>query len=155
MNGKKMKEKKVEEKINHSLRNVKRYLGSFNVHDLNEIKIDDIPLFVIINILSNKKIEPYYISIAIYSDEIYICDSKGYLIQCERLPQLLINYLNLIFSNREIHITRQLQNSTANLSAAYSIFFVREMNRFNSFRHFLSYFTGDKNTNDQIISFLY
>ena len=142
-------------KINQSLKNVTRYLGSFNINELNEIKIDSFPLFVIINISRNKKTVPYYISVAVYCKAIFICDSLGYLVKGDKLPYKLINYLDVIFSDREIHITRQLQNSSTNLSAAYSIFFVREMNRSYSFKHFLSYFTCNKYRNDQLVSFLY
>jgi hypothetical protein len=142
-------------KINQSLKNVTRYLGSFNINELNEIKIDSFPLFVIINISRNKKTVPYYISVAVYCKAIFICDSLGYLVKGDKLPYKLINYLDVIFSDREIHITGQLQNSSTNLSAAYSIFFVREMNRSYSFKHFLSYFTCNKYRNDQLVSFLY
>ena len=123
-------------KINESLKNVKQYLGSFNINELNEIKIDSFPLFVIINISSNKKTVPYYISVAVYSKASFICDSLGYLVKSDKLPHKLINYLDVIFSDKKIHITRQLQNSVTNLSSAYSTFFVREMNIANSFRHF-------------------
>jgi hypothetical protein len=151
-----MFKKRIGEKnINRSLKNVKRYLGSFKTSELDEIKIDNFPLFVILEVLSDQKTVPYYIAMAIYSKEIYICDSLGYLIQCEHLPHTLINYLNVIIRDRQVHITRQLQNSSKNLSAAYCTFFVREMNRVNSFKHFLSYFTCNRNKNDQIISLLY
>lgn len=143
-----------EKKINLQLKNVKNYLGSYAIDELKEIKIDDHPCFVIINLGIRASVGSHWIAIAFYLNEIYICDSLGGLLPDENFPKQLVDFLDIITSTRKFHMTKRLQQLNSMTCGAYCVFFVKQMSKNNSFCNFLSHFTSDKKQNDNIISFL-
>ena len=143
-----------EETINQQLKNVKRYLGSYAIDELNDIFIDDVPSFAIINLGTRNSSGSHWIAVAFYLNEVYICDSLGGLLPDENFPKKLINFLDIFTSTRKIYMTRRLQKLNSITCGAYCVFFVKLMSEKNSFCNFLSYFTSDKKQNDNIISLL-
>ena len=80
-----------ENELNFRLKNVKRYIGSFAADELTEIKFHNYPCFLIINMDRRSWKGSHWIALAIYPQNLYICDSLGGIKQNETLPQELLN----------------------------------------------------------------
>ena len=147
-------QKMEEQKLNKKLKNIKNYLGSFAVDELHLIKFFTYPSFAIINFDRRQESGSHWFAIAIYSNDLYICDSLGGMLPIKNMPQSLINFLNIISVRRHIHVTKRLQPINSSLCGSYCIFFIREMSKSNSFSEFLSHFSTDLCKNDKIIKIL-
>ena len=143
-----------ENVINDQLKNVRNYLGSYAVDELNEIKISNYPSFVVINLDERRGIGSHWISIAIYQNELFICDPLGGLIPNGANPQELINFLHVFTNSRHLYITKQLQHESSGTCGLYCVTFVQQMSQTNCFFEFLRLFTTDKLQNDMLVKFL-
>ena len=143
-----------ESKINERLQRIKNYDGSYAVNELKNVKLRQFPSFLIINLDDRQSEGSHWIALAIYLNNIFVCDSLGGINPNKNLPIELINFLDLISINRTICMTRQLQPKNSEKCGSYCILFINEMFQHNSFAQFLSIFTCDKIKNDEIISFL-
>lgn len=144
----------LESELNHRLRKVKNYLGTFAIDELNEIKVTSFPTFVGINLDKRRDTGSHWIALAIYMKDLFICDSLGGILPTNEFPLLLINFLNLLLSTRRLHMTKQLQFKDSDLCGEYCILFVREMSNHHNFNSFLSVFTCNTLQNDTLVKFL-
>ena len=96
----------------------------------------------------------HWIALAVYQNEIYICDSLGGINPSSTLPIELIDYLNILTNHRQIFMTKQLQPINSEFCGQYCVLFIKQMSENNSFCQFLSMFTRDKHRNDSIVLFL-
>ena len=143
-----------ENEINEQLKKVKNYDGSYAVDELKNVKLRNFPCFLTINLGSRQSEGTHWISLAIYLNHIFVCDSLGGINPTKTIPIDLINFLDLISINRTLCISRQLQPLNSKKCGNYCVLFVLEMFKHNSFNQFLSIFTHDKIKNDKIITFL-
>ena len=143
-----------ENEINHQLRNVENYLGSYAIDELNEIKVSNYPSFIVLNLDTRNGIGMHWIALAIYFNEIYVCDSLGGIIPDGSMPQPLIDFLHIFSSSRKLYVTKQLQHTSSGTCGLYCITFIKQMSKFNNFGEFLRLFTDNFYQNDIIIKFL-
>ena len=143
-----------ENELNKRLKDVKRYIGSFAVDELSQIKFHDYPCFLIINMDCRNWKGSHWIALAIYPQNLYICDSLGGIKPTENISQELIDFLKNISQFRKVCLTKQLQSLSSSLCAEYCIVFVEEMSRRHSFKKFLDYFSENFEDNDSLVQFL-
>ena len=140
-----------ESKINKSVRNVPGYLGTFARNELESLKISHYPSFVIVNLDERAGDGSHWIAIAMFLNDVYICDSLGVLMPNDDFPKELVNFLYRVCFRRRLHITRQLQQATSNTCGLYCIFFVHYCQT-HTFVSFLSKFSHDYTTNDLLVN---
>ena len=85
-----------ENQINLVLNNVPGYLGTFALDELVNLKIRIFPSFLIINLDLRENSGTHWIAIAIYLNDVFICDSLGTLVPNNRFPAELINFLHIV-----------------------------------------------------------
>ena len=85
-------------------------------------------------------------------DVVYLCDTLGGLLPDNRFPLEWINFLSLLAANRKLVTTKKL--SDGGLCGLFCVTFVKEMSRTNNFCDFISLFTSDLSTNDNVVQFL-
>ena len=144
----------LESELNKHLEKVENYIGSFARNELHQIKIKTIPTFLVINWDTRQSHGTHWIALAVYQNEIYICDSLGGINPSSTLPIELIDYLNILTNHRQIFMTKQLQSINSEFCGQYCVLFIKQMSENNSFCQFLSMFTRDKHRNDSIVLFL-
>lgn len=143
-----------ESQLNYQLKSVKNYQGSFAIDELNEISIKYFPTFVSINLDKRNNLGTHWIAVAVYENEVYICDSLGGIIPDNSFPDHLINYLHVLLFSRKLFITRQLQPINSNTCGCYCIVFIQSMQSKKSFKNYLQLFSNNLYQNDEIIKFL-
>ena len=144
----------LESELNKHLEKVENYIGSFARNELHQIKIKTFPTFFVINLDTRQSYGTHWIALAVYQNEIYICDSLGGINPSSTLPIELIDYLNILTNHRQIFMTKQLQSINSEFCGQYCVLFIKQMSENNSFCQFLSMFTRDKHRNDSIVLFL-
>jgi len=143
-----------ENQINHLLKNVPNYQGSFAVDELNEIKVSFYPTFVVINLDKRENAGTHWIALAIYQSQIFVCDSLGGILPDKTFPQQLIDFVYPLAKTRKLHITNQLQPLSSKLCGLYCISFIKEMSEHNCFCEFLRLFGTNYEQNDNVVKFL-
>ena len=143
-----------EKELNEKLRKIKNYQGSFAIDELNEISLSKLPSFFVINMDRRISNGSHWIAIAVYMNNVYVCDPLGGIIPDNVQPQPLIDFLDTILTTRKLNMTCQLQPSYSDLCGHYCVLFVKEMDQNNCFKCFLNLFSRDKNDNDEIVKFL-
>ena len=143
-----------ENEINQKLRKTENYLGTFAIDELNSLKISLYPSFLVVNLDLRKNSGTHWIAIALYLNDIFICDSLGTLVLA-RFPLELVNFIHLITYNKTLHVTKQLQSLNSENCEKFCILFVKTMSFTNNFSRFLSNFSQNYSLNDCIISLLY
>ena len=114
-----------ENEINKNLRSVSGYLGSFAINELESLKISHYPTFIIVNLDERGNEGTHWIALAMYLNDVYVCDSLGTLLPSNVFPDKLINFLYRITFRRKLHITRQLQSASSTSCGLYCIFFLK------------------------------
>ena len=140
-----------ENEINKNLRSVSGYLGSFAINELESLKISHYPTFIIVNLDERGNEGTHWIALAMYLNDVYVCDSLGTLLPSNVFPDKLINFLYRITFRRKLHITRQLQSASSTSCGLYCIFFLKYIST-NTFTDFLSKFSPKLELNDLIVS---
>ena len=144
-----------ELEINQKLKNVKQYLGTFALDELNEIKIHNLPVFFIVNLDRRQYGHGnHWIGIGVYLKTLFICDSLGGLQPDDSFPTELVTFLNHMLRKRKLEMTKQLQPLESDTCGFYCVTFVKEMAKSNNFNDFLSLFTDNYSNNDLVIKFL-
>ena len=142
-------EKMNENEINAKLKGIRNYLGSFAVNELSDLRIRYYPAYIITNLDNRWETGSHWVAIAIDVDHIYVCDSLG-AVGPNHLPKDIINFLHLYTCNRQLHITRKLQKTSASTCGFYAIFFILYLQS-HSFCDFLDSFTKDPSLNDALV----
>jgi hypothetical protein len=150
----KRKQKMLESELNNRLRKIKNYAGSFARNELKKIEIKIFPFFMVINLDKRESKGTHWIALAIYQNDIFICDSLGGINPSRALPIELIDFLDIIAHTRNLNMTTQLQSIDSELCGKYCVLFIKQMSKNNSFCQFLLLFTADKIRNDSLVSFL-
>ena len=140
--------------INQKLKDVSNYLGSFAIDELDQIKVSLYPSFIVVNLDKRSSGGSHWIALAIYQNEIFICDSLGGIKPSKSTPPTIIEFLSPFIKNRNVKITRQLQNIYSTTCALFCIVFIKQMSKTNSFDEFIALFTSDCAQNDKLIKFL-
>ena len=140
-----------ENELNKRLKNVNGYLGTFAINELESLKISHYPSFIVANLDERRNEGTHWIAIAMYLNDVYVCDSLGTLLPTNVFPDKLVNFLYRITFRRKLHITRQLQSTTSTSCGLYCIFFLKFMST-NTFPDFLSKFSVKLELNDLIVS---
>ena len=143
-----------ENELNKRLKNRKKYIGSYAADELKDVELKYQPSFLVINMGKRDSAGSHWIALAVYENDLFICDSLGGIKPDTETPTDLINFLYLISKHRTLYITKQLQPLTSEKCGEYCILFVNEMSRHNSFSKFVALFTLDKEQNDKIVLFL-
>lgn len=144
-----------ENEINEKLRKTNNYLGTYSLDELSSLRISIYPSYLIINMDLRGNSGTHWIGMALYHQDVYLCDSLGTLIPDIRFPIELINFLHLVSFNKQLHISKQLQSYSSNLCGKYCVFFIFLMSLTNNYLTFLSYFSNKLDINDCIIILLY
>ena len=142
-----------ENEINKRLRKTENYLGTYSIDELNSLKISLYPSFLVVNLDIRENSGTHWIALALYCNDIFICDSLGTLV-LDRFPSELVNFIHLITFNKILHITKQLQSYNSENCGKFFILFVKTMSCTNNFSRFLSNFSQNFFLNDCIISLL-
>ena len=143
-----------EQEINSKLKRNTAFLGTFAINELDEIKINNFPAFAVINMGERLSDGIHWIALAIYFNDLYLCDSLGGLTPESSIPQQLVKFLHPLLINRKFHMTKQLQPETSGLCGLYCTTFINVMSETHSFCKFISLFTSNLYQNDHIIKFL-
>ena len=143
-----------ESELNKQLKNVKEYLGSYAADELKSVKFVFYPTFLIINLDERKMVGSHWISVAVYHNCVYICDSLGGITPTDNMSKSLINFLNLITRNKKLVMTKRLQPMYSDKCGYYCVVFVKEMSKTHCFCEFIKLFTFDLYQNDKIVDFL-
>ena len=139
-----------ENELNAILKNTPGYLGTYARDELNNLKISHYPSFIIVNLDLRKQNGSHWIAIAMFPNDVYICDSLGALMPTPHFPSQLINFLYRVSFQRRLHITRRLQADNSTNCGLYCIYFIQMMVK-NNFADFLSKFCNNYCLNDLII----
>ena len=139
-----------ENELNAILKNTPGYLGTYARDELNNLKISHYPSFIIVNLDLRKQNGSHWIAIAMFPNDVYICDSLGALMPTPHFPSQLINFLYRVSFQRRLHITRRLQADNSTNCGLYCIYFIHMMVK-NNFADFLSKFCNNYCLNDLII----
>ena len=140
-----------ENQINQKLRNVSGYLGTYAIDELDSLHISHYPSFIIINLDERANGGTHWIAMAMYQNDVFVCDSLGFLLPSESFPQKMINFLYRITYNRHLHITSQLQPSIATSCGQFAMYFTYFMSTTNNFSDFLCKFSTNLELNDIIV----
>ena len=146
-----LKREMNENQINQKLRNVSGYLGTYAIDELESLYISHYPSFIILNLDERANGGTHWIALAMYQNDVYVCDSLGFLLPTESFPQKMINFLYRVTYNRHLHITSQLQSPFATSCGQFAIYFTTVMSTTNNFSGFLSKFTTNFELNDIIV----
>ena len=111
-----------ENEINEKLRKTNNYLGTYSLDELSSLRISIYPSYLIINMDLRGNSGTHWIGMALYHQDVYLCDSLGTLIPDKRFPIELINFLHLVSFNKKLHISKQLQSYSSNLCGKYCVF---------------------------------
>ena len=141
-----------ENEINKTLKQVSGYLGTFAVNELDNLRISHYPSFLVINLDERNGGGTHWIAIAMYQNDVFICDSLGTLLPTDDFPTKLVNFLYRVTYNRQLYITQQLQSLSSVACGLFSIFFVHYMSTNNNFSDFLSKFSTNLDMNDLIVT---
>ena len=144
-----------ENKLNSALKSVPNYIGTFALDELDNLRISRLPCFLVVNLDKRRNPGTHWIAIAIYHNDVYVCDSLGTLLPSSSFPTGLINFLHLISFKKSLHITKQLQNEFSDTCGFYSAVFVHEMAKYNSYERFLKCFSSDYFVNDIFVRLLF
>ena len=143
-----------ENEINKKMRKVYNYLGTYALDELQNLRIRLFPSFLIINLDLRKNSGTHWIGLALYHNDIYVCDSLGTILSTFRFPTELVNFLHLISFKKQLHITNQLQSLSSTNCGKFCTVFIYKMSISNNYLSFLSYFCKDVDLNDCIINLL-
>ena len=143
-----------ENELNELLKNEKKYLGSYAIDELNDIKVSFYPSFCILNLDKRSSGGSHWIAVAIYESQVFVCDSLGGIRPSPTTPKHVANFLAPLFANRKVIMTRQLQQDDSDTCALFCVLFIQQLSQFNCFCEFLKLFTNDKAQNDIIVKFL-
>ena len=132
-----------EDEINQKLKSVKNYLGSFAINEVENLKINSYPSFMVVNLDERGNTGTHWISLAMYHNDIFVCDSLGTLLPTNIFPAKLINFLYRISYHKTLHITRRLQELSSINCGKFCIYFIKNMSVHNNFENFLSAFSTD------------
>ena len=149
------KEKMNEVQINSVLRHISNYQGTFALDELQQVKLSEESTFLIINLDKRSQTGSHWIALAINLTNIFVCDSLGGLLPTKSFPRALIAFLAPLLKSRNLFMTKQLQPERSNLCGFYVILFVLEMARHHSFYDFVTVFSSNLQSNDNIIRFLF
>ena len=69
-----------ENEINQKIKNVSGYLGTFAINELDDLYISHYPSYIIVNLDERENNGTHWIAIAMYQNDIFICDSLGFLL---------------------------------------------------------------------------
>ena len=144
-----------ENELNEKLKNVKGYIGSFSLDELQNLRISIYPCHFVINLDLRKNSGTHWIGLSLYHNDVFICDSLGTLVPSKRFPAELVNFLHIISHKKFIHITKQLQPLTSSLCGKYTSVFIYYMSAKNDYSSYLSNFSKQLSLNDCIISLLF
>jgi len=144
-----------ENEINAALNNVPGYLGTFAMDELRDLKIRIFPSYLIVNLDKRGNEGTHWIAIALYLNDVFVCDSLGTILPNDQLPQQLIDFLHIVSFKKKLHITKQLQKLTSSLCGEYTVYFVYTMSSNHSYESFLCNFGQDCVLNDVIIHLLF
>ena len=86
-----LKNEMDENEINQRLKNVSGYLGTFAINELDNLYINHYPSYVVINLDTRENGGSHWIAVAMYSNDIFICDSLGSLIPSSGFPNGLVS----------------------------------------------------------------
>ena len=143
-----------EKTINEALKNEERYLGSYALDELSEIKVSFYPSFIVLNLDLRKNKGTHWVAVAIYDSHLFVCDSLGGILPDDRLPKNIISFLAPLTTNKKVVMTRQLQPLDSGTCGLYCITFIHQLSTFNCICEFLRLFTTDLHRNDMVIKFL-
>ena len=144
-----------ESEINAKLKNVSGYLGTFAINELEKLYICHYPSFVVVNLDERGNDGTHWIAVAMYQNDVYICDSLGTLLPSSDFPGKLVNFLYRVTFRRDLKITRQLQSLSSVSCGLFCTFFVTFMSTNNNFKDFLSKFSTNLELNDLIVRLYY
>ena len=100
----------LESELNKHLEKVGNYIGSFARNELHQIKIKTFPAFLVINLDTRQSHGTHWIALAVYQNEIFICDFLGEINPSSTLLIKLIDYLYILTNHRQIFMTKQLRS---------------------------------------------
>ena len=141
-----------EDEINQKLKSEKNYLESFAINEVENLKINTYPSFMVVNLDERGKTVTHWISLAMYHNAIFVCDSLGKLLPTDIFPAKRINFLYRISYRKTLHITRRLQALSSINCGKFCVYLIKHMSVHNEFNRFLSSFSTDYKLNDLFIS---
>ena len=143
-----------ENVINENLKNVDNYLGTFALDELESLKVCQFPSYAVINLDKRSGGGNHWIAIALYINDVFICDSLGTVLPDNTFPTQLVNFLYICSYMKKIHITKRLQQKKSATCGLYCIEFIHDMSVHHNIDYFLSSFSTNYKQNDQRIKFL-
>ena len=116
-----------EEKINNLLCKINGYIGTYSLDEIEKLSVRIFPSFMVINLDLRSGIGTHWIAVALFLNDVYVCDSLGALIPTERIPTELTNFLFRVSFNKRLHVSQQLQPINSTKCGLYSTYFVKSI----------------------------
>ena len=147
-----LKREMDENEINQKLKNVRGYLGTFAINELETLHISHYPSFIVVNLDERGNDGTHWIAIAMYQNDVYLCDSLGFLLPSDKFPQQMVNFLYRVTFSRHLHISSQLQPITATSCGLFAVYFTYYMSTTNNFSDFICKFSTNLELNNIIVN---
>ena len=148
----KSKKKKITTRIiNHRLKHIKTFIGTYSMDELQHLHIRDYPVIFVLNLDSSSQTGSHWISIYITKNTFEIWCNLGFQKESwSTFPAVLFNFISRYHTTHILRISPVLQTYSSHLCGLYAIFFVLNRDH-HTFGRLVSYFTSDPSLNDKIL----
>ena len=124
------------------------FVGCFAEDELDNLRIQSFPCFLIVNIDSSSLDGSHWIALGLFADRFEIMDPLGFTIfNWTRVPCNLMNFCHRFGSRRKILVAKRVQPDYSVLCGYYCIHYVIFRQLF-SLQKVQSFFSRDLNKND-------
>ena len=147
------KEKKglTNHEITKMLKCSSRFIGCFSEDEVNSIKFQTFPVFLIVNIDQSNMPGSHWIALGIFNEKIEIFDSLGPdLFNWSRIPCQLLKLLHRLSITRKIIVSQRIQSDSSTFCGFYAVFYTL-FRPFYSFNFLKKLFTKNLSANDKIL----
>ena len=137
--------------INKILSCAPHFIGCYSENEIEKIKLNSFPCFIIINLDHDKLPGSHWIALHFTRKSIEIWDSLGFrLLSWPTVPCSLLNYLQSHTVSRKILVSKRMQSDSSVLCGFYCILFVI-CRPFMSFSSLVNLFSSNLAVNDKIL----
>jgi len=138
-------------KINDLLKCTPNFLGCYAENELDNLRMQSFPCFIIVNIDSSNLPGSHWIALGLFKDRIEIVDPLGFnIFNWSRVPCGLMKFCHRFAVTRKIFISKRIQPRDSILCGFYCIYYILHRHYFTLNYIFKDFSTGVK-LNDSIL----
>ena len=136
------------------LKNHDQFIGCFASDRLDKLVIQQLPVFLLVNVDSHSSGGSHWIALGIFSDIIEIFDPLGFkFYNWKTVPCLLLKFIHAQSTNRKIKSARQIQPNESILCTYYCLIYVYLRKKV-PFDTIISFFSKKIDKNDKKLEFI-